>query len=328
MLISVRIWQSFSCNNSASYRLVARFADAKTAAAVAKDLEPFFEQHAQEMDALMADGDFPRENPATAQALAKQYGFQWKTVMSWGDEMMEGDEPEVMVSDDVVVVYHGYCGGGLGKGMLDYLKKRGATKITDGREPFTVSVLFDRQPGNKKLEKELDAIAAQLADNPERYVEPFQTPWKGRDAYGQLSMVRDAKTVGIHFPIRTHDLPAFQAWLAKHGVKKPAIRLCEDADDAKFALVAGARCLACAAPLEYLDPRLHDIETEQLACRACGGLYELPSYAKAMKKQQAAAERAAAKAAAAVPQKPAAKQRAAKKRAAKKPAAKPRKRTR
>ena len=126
--------------------------------------------------------------------------------------------------------------------------------------------------------------------------------------------------MGLHFPIAPTDLPAFKGWLAEHGIEKASIRLCEYADVDKFGVIAKARCTACDGALEYLDPRLHDIDTEQLACRGCGGLYDLSTFVAAAKKAEAAkakAEKAAA--AAEAKAEPAAKKA---KTGAKKPAAK------
>lgn len=52
-------------------------------------------------------------------------------------------------------------------------------------------------------------------------------------------------------------------------------RLCEYGDEKKLAAIASARCTACSGALEYLDPRVHGIEAEQLACAACGGMFDV-----------------------------------------------------
>ena len=36
--MTIRVWSSYSCNNSSSYRLVARFADAARAKAIGSEL--------------------------------------------------------------------------------------------------------------------------------------------------------------------------------------------------------------------------------------------------------------------------------------------------
>lgn len=273
--MSIKVWRSFSCNNSSSFRLVARFADQASAEQTAAELRAFFEQHAKEMDVLMEDGDFPEENPETARALAEKYGFAWGDVLTWGDEMLEGDEPSVAAEAGVLVVYHTYCGG-FGDGIPAYLRARGAREIEPEvtRAP-PVSVLFSAPRGqDAKLDEELAAMFAQI-DAESRAVEPFKAPWPIRwESYGTAAFFRDAATAGMVFPCAPTDLPAVKAWLAERGIERVSIRLCEPGEEERFVAIAAARCTSCSGPLEYLDPRLHDIEQRQLLCRPCGGLYD------------------------------------------------------
>lgn len=276
--MTIRIWQSYSCNNSSSYRLVARFADPSVARDTASELAAFFTAHAKQMDVVMEDGDFPEENPAAAQDLAKQYGFSWDGVLTWGDEMLEGDEPSIGTEDKTLVVYHTYCGG-FGESIPAYLKARGAAAVEpEDRHPPTISVLFE-PPASPALDDDLASMFNQIADRPGREVEPLKTPWETRwESNGRAAFFRDPKTVGMWFPIAPTDLPAFKAWLAEHGVQRASVRLCEYDDEKKFLAVAGAKCSACDGTLQYLDPRLHDIDSEQLACLGCGGMYDLTTF--------------------------------------------------
>lgn len=273
--MTIRVWQSFSCNNSSSYRLVARFADPRAAGEAASELTAFFSEHAEQMDALTEEGDFPNENPAAAQALATRYGFAWDDVLSWGDEAMQGDEPGVAAEGDVLVVYHTYCGG-YGPGLPAYLAARGATKVEkETREAPSVTVLFQRPVGDtSKLDADLDMLFAQAKES--RDVSELETPWKTRwGCSGSVAFYRDAKTVGMFFNIAPIDIPPMKAWLADRGVVNPSIRLCEYADEAKLVALAAARCSTCHGALEYLDPRVHGIATEQLACAGCGGMFDV-----------------------------------------------------
>jgi hypothetical protein len=333
--MAIRVWNSFSCNNSSSYRLVARFADAATANDTAAELRMFFVEHAKQMDALMEEGNFPDENPAAAQELAKKYGFKWKDVLTWGDEMLEGDEPSLAAEGEALVIYHTYCGG-FGKELPAFLEAKGATEVeSEDRSAPSVSVLFKQERGNAELDEELEGMFSQV-DEEVQDVEPFKTPWKTRwECYGRAAFFRDAKTVGLYFPIAPTDLPNFKEWLVERGVAKPSIRLCEYADEDKFRAISQARCTACEAALEYLDPRIDDIESEQLACRSCGGMYDLATFIAAAKKQAKADAKLDAKKLAAEPEakkvvkKPAKAAKAAKaakkpvKKVAKKPAKKP-----
>ena len=86
--MTVQIWQSYSCNNSSSYRLVARFATAADARAASAELDTLLAAHAREIDAR--DG-YRREPSAVQRDLAAKYGFTWSEVISWGDECRSCD---------------------------------------------------------------------------------------------------------------------------------------------------------------------------------------------------------------------------------------------
>jgi hypothetical protein len=275
--MEIRVWNSFSCNNSSSYRLVARFETASAAAETVTELRAFFKAHALEVDELVEGGDFPDAPPDAQEALGKKYGFEWSDVLSWGDDMLEGDEPTVASKDDVLIVFHTYCGG-FGD-LPKYLRARGAKVEREETEPPYASVVFALpEPKNAALEAEIDWILAQIGEDGSREVSPFRAPFVENDCYGTAAFFRDAKTVGLYFPISPEDLPNIKVWLAKHGVKNPSVRLCAYEDDAKFVAISKARCTACKGLLEYLDPRIHGIDREHLACPACGGMFEVENF--------------------------------------------------
>lgn len=281
--MEVRVWKSFSCNNSSSYRLVARFDDPAVAKDAAQELSEFFTNHAARMDELTENGDFPEAPPETQTALGEKYGFEWEEVLTWGDDVLSGDEPSVTAEGEVLVVWHTYCGGFAD--VPTYLKARGAREVeSEERSTPPVSLLF-RLPANPSaaLENDLNLIFMQVAESPNE-VEPLRTPWKGRrDAYGTASVFRDAKTVGMYLPSAPEDLGVIKAWLTARGIESPSIRLCEYADEKRFAAFAVAKCAACGGPLEYLDPRLHGTETEHLSCTACGGMFDAKPIVDAFK---------------------------------------------
>ena len=261
----IKLWRSFSCNNSSSYRLVARFADAATAKETAAELAEFFEAQ---------DNLSPRHEDAPLTVLARTYGFAWQD----GGARYSG--ADVLVESEVLIVHHSYCLG-LGPGVPAYLADRGATRID--RQAATdphISVLFQATFGvDPQLDHELSSIFAQAVDpgaNDTRFA--LKAPWVQHDAYGSTAFFRDAGTVGMYFPIDPDDVASFKTWLAGHGIDRSLIQIEEPADELLFLALAAARCTACEGLLEYLDPRLHDIETPQLACKACGGLYELSAF--------------------------------------------------
>ncbi len=257
----IRIWQSYACNNSSAYRLVARFADAATATATGAELR-----------ILLAE--LEDESNSGFQAMARVYG------LGWGDGGYGGPEdgPHVIVDGNTLIVHHDYCLG-IGPGVPAYLTEHGATVDKENWADVHVSVMFRAPIGaDPQLDDEVAALIAQLAGNVERVVEPFNAPWVHENTRGRIAFFRDAGTVGLFFPIDARDLAAFKAWLAAHAIEKSVFRIEAYADQDLFVALAAARCTACQGALEYLDPRLHDIEVAQLMCKPCGGLYELSTF--------------------------------------------------
>lgn len=278
--MELRAWRSFSCNNSSSYRLVARFADAATAADVANELRTFFEEHAKEVDASEGGYWEDSEPSEAAKGLSAKYDFEWKEPLGWGDEMLEGDEPSVSTVGDALVVYHTYCGG-FGSDIRTYFEKRGARRVEkETRSAPSVSLMFRRpESPSAELTEDLKALFAPLQEEEQPIdAEPFKAPFVNRECYGQASGFDDGKTIGLHVPLAPEDYDALKSWLAKHGIEGYSMRVCEDGDAERFATIAAARCKACQAPLEYLDPSAHDIATPHLACTACGGMFELSAF--------------------------------------------------
>ncbi len=261
--MTIRIWQAFSCNNSGAYRLVARFDDAATATTVAAELRK-----------LLADfGAEDREDRQSgSQALARLYGFDWEDDGYGGPE----DGPRVFVDESTLIVQQGY-GLGLGPGVPAFLQEHGATAIDkETWDKVHVSVLF-RISADPRLEDELLGMFTQPTE-PEHVVQKLEAPWAEVAAHGNVAFFRDAGTVGLFFPIDARDLVRLRAWLADRNIENPIVQLEAYPDQALFIALAAARCRACDGALEYLDPRLHDIETPQLVCRPCGGLYELSTF--------------------------------------------------
>jgi hypothetical protein len=327
--MEIRVWQSYSCNNSSSFRLVARFSDPKKAGEAAVELKQFFKEHAKQADKAMdeAFGDGGDENawppPATkaCEALAAKYGFKWKEWLGWGDDSLVGDEPEVVASDGTLVIYHGYCGE-FPKEVTTYLKARGATKIDEDEDAPEVSVLFKIPSNGKKLEDSLTKLFAQAANT--EYLNDWtkQPPWSGGDQPDDesknVAFFSDKKTIGFYLPIQPNQLEKLKKYLAKNGVDNPSIRLCEFSDRKKFQAIAGAQCEACGELLSYIDPRTHKIDSEQLACDKCGGMFDLAAIAKKKKPKPKPKKPEPVVVEAAAPKKKATKKMATKKKAASK----------
>ncbi len=267
--MSIKIWQSFSCNNSSSYRLVARFAEPMVAAETEAELRVFVVEHAKEIAATVNRTD----ESYVGLELADKYGLDPDELAMFG--VGEISDIEVAVIDDVVVAYHDYSLG-FGEAFRGYLRARGAATVaTNAGSMVELSVLFDhRQYLSVKLTHQLDALIAQ---NTRSTKVPFVVPWRLTGHLGRAVVFRDAGTVGMFFYITPDELPAFRTWLTEHGIVA-SMRLCEPTDYALFESLSKARCTACGRLLQYLDPRIHDIETPQLACTPCGGLYDLSTF--------------------------------------------------
>lgn len=269
--MTVKIWQSYSCNNSSSFRIIARFAGSQAAEAVAAELREFFPLHAAELDQR---GDYS-ETPSEAQlALGAKHGFAWAESLHWGDDGLAGDEPDVFVRDEVLIVQHTYCGG-FGE-LTDLLQNVGASDADEQAErTVNVSLLFRAPPG-EELDKDLNDLFAQLANRKDRFSD-FKAPWATHETYGETAHFRDTGSVGIYLPVDPRDLAALDKWLLDREIK-PSLMIDERGDLAAFLAISKATCTACSGHLDYLDPRIHDIETPQLVCKPCGGLYELGAF--------------------------------------------------
>jgi hypothetical protein len=266
--MTIKIWQAFSCNNSGGYRLIARFVDATAAREAAVEMTEFFKAHAAE------HGDDINGERSVMQTLARKYGFDWEDE-GWGGTE---DGPHVVVEDELLFVYHTYCLG-LGPGVAAMVAERGGKVGEESWLWVQMSVLFRSEPSiDPRLDEALAALFAQPRDTSHYTVAALHLPWSAIEGRGRLAFFRDRGTIGLYFPVEPKEIAVVRAWLAEHGVETASIRFEEPADEQLFDAIANARCTACTGPLEYLDPRLHDIESPQLVCKPCGGLYELSAF--------------------------------------------------
>lgn len=273
--MTIRIWQSYSCNNSSSFRMVARFTDAGTAKAVTEELDAFLSVHAAEVDARIAYSDDPTQ---ASIELGKKYGFEWSDLLFWGSGPLVEDMPELFVEDNVLIVQHTYCGGGFGDGLPAFLAARGAQVQPETESGIQMSLLF--QPSNDPyLDDELTTMFSQRTDPEDMTVEPLKAPWTmDKDAHGNFTFFRSPGVVGLHFPTSPRDIANVKAWLRIREIRNPVIRIDVRDDAIDFDEIGKARCRSCNGPLEYLHPGLHDIEVPQLVCRPCGGFYDLAAF--------------------------------------------------
>ena len=244
----VRIWQSFSCNNSSSYRLIARFSDATKAADVAAELEAL-------------------RGPYETGALAQTVGFDWNEWFPYGEE----EDPTVAAEGEVLAVYHSYCLG-FPEEFTTWLAARGGEVEKQHAGAPQVSALFS-VPDAAWVDELTEVFAGFDVKRTPRT--PVKLPWASGPEWGETSFFCDGETMGFSAPMAPVDLPALKAWLTERGVTRPVLRLCAYDDTAKFDFIAHARCSGCGGALRYVEPKRYGLDAEQLACASCGAMYEL-----------------------------------------------------
>lgn len=267
----IKIWSSYSPNNSSSCRLVARFDDHRVARETAVEIATFLVEHIRENHGHWQSG------PAL-DAFAAKYGLPVDGVLDWSSHLHVDNEPEIATEHGVLVIYHYYCQGF--EHLATMLQAKGATveKEAYGGLP-AISVLARSRPGdNRQLDDALADVFDHIDHLPARtggQHARFRAPWSvHEERFDQASYFRDAGALGMFLSCEPHTLPMLEQWLANHGIEQPSLRWCEWGDEALFRAIQRARCTACQGAVEYLDPRIHDIETPQFICRTCGGLYD------------------------------------------------------
>lgn len=238
--MQVQVWNSFSCNNSSDYRLVARFADAGVAAKMGTKLREFFVRYGNEWDTYCEEHDYsiPEDAPLpSAAALAKELGFSWNAsdILSWGDEGLRDNEPDVAVIGTTLAVFHDYCGG-FTDNIVQALARAGATVEPEARRPPDLSVRFllpDGEPG----EQMATALATFLGQKATKeYMSDFSAaPWGDSRLMGSpedIFYYRDGQRFGFKMPLVPAALDDVKRYLA--GMRELDLRLCDAMELASF----------------------------------------------------------------------------------------------
>ena len=268
--MTIRIWNAFAPNNSSSCRLVARFADPRAAREAAVEVATFLIGHIRENRGQWNEGRVLTD-------FAAKYGLPATGILDWSSHLHVDSEPEIATEHGVLVVYHYYCQGF--EHLVPMLQSKGATVDAEDYGMPTISVLARSRPG---AHAELDHALASVFEHFDNLLvqttmqlPTFKAPWSGdEERFQKGAYFRDAGTLGLFVSCEPHTLPRLEQWLADRGIERPSLRWCEWGDEALFRAIAKARCTACHGAVEYLDPRIYDIETPQFVCRACGGLYD------------------------------------------------------
>jgi len=285
--MEVRIWQSFSCNNSSSYKLVARFKEAKLAEAAAEELRAFFAEHAQQIDDSFDDGQgftLADEPTPAALALAEKHGVTWKDGLIWGDESPTYWLPTVAAVGPSLMIYHGYCGG-FGDDLPKVLAALGAECEPEDTGQVAISVRFSTaSPEARAVADELAPYFAQAAaEDRSIYLNewPIQPPWQpkgdpGYDEWDQVAFFDDGQTCGFVTPFHLDDVSALRGYLEGKGVSNYHIELDEEDAFARYQAVSMGHCPECdVGGLRFLDAAEHGTESDQVACPQCGGMFDI-----------------------------------------------------
>ncbi|MBW2733922.1 MAG: hypothetical protein JRH20_16160 [Deltaproteobacteria bacterium] len=274
--MKVHVWRSFSSNNSSDFRLVARFASVERTQEVRTELSAFMAAHAKDMD---ESEDYDALS-AAQEALAEDYDFKWsRDILTWGDEALSGNEPDVACADQTLVVYHPYCGGL--DDLTPFLKARGATSVEDDDGMPEIGVQLTLAPGKagERMRAALEAFFAQAETG------ATMDEWKEPPPWGPPTFRwADAETAlffcdGEHVLFQTcMELEGVQA-LEKYIRKAKDFRLviCDAAFTRRMKTLMGAgHCPEChASGLRFLPSEGEKLEEDQLLCGACGGMFNL-----------------------------------------------------
>ena len=302
--MKVEVWQSFSCNNSSSYYMVARFKSAAEAEASGKEIQQFFEDHARDSQAMYDAGEDPISTPTEAATkLATKHGFEWTGYLAWGDEGLVDDEPWVFIVGETVLLYHNYCGG-FGESVPRYFQSVGAEVGDEDRGSPIIAVTFaiPDDPEARKAAGEIGSYIESLrrcAEDEDGWVfqsYPIDPPW---DPYPTEDMEfecgvpypgwNDGHTIGFALELtQLGEWESIPMYLDKHNISDYRLTFDEPGIVERFRAIAAATCRECgAAPLRFIDAKAHDAPDDQLACDACGGMYEVSGFVADIRGAQA-----------------------------------------
>lgn len=242
MALEIYEWNSFSCNNSSDYRLVAKFDDPKTAATMKKELDKFFAKHAEEIDELQQGDDFDYDDlfetiSEAAKKLGKKYGHTWKEGMTWGDDVLSEDEPGTWVLGDTLVVYHTYMGG-YGE-LSKLLVKAGATLLEKGDAtgaPILWVELDLPAKGGEAFGQELAEHFEQrhsvewLHDWNLRIQETDYAWGEGNGSAKDVTFALDGEHVTFTFAMRPNYIENLQAYLKRNKTRNVVMRIATKKD--------------------------------------------------------------------------------------------------
>lgn len=237
-MTEVFAWNSFSCNNSSDYRLVAEFATPARAAAFAKELAAFFRKHAKEHDTAVDvshDGWFD-EPTAAALAFGEKYGHEWGEFLIWGDDSLDGDEPAVAAVGATLLVYHTYSSGGFGPDLANVIRKAGG-KLPEKGDRSGPPILYGelalpRGPKGAALATALAEYFGQCSNGsyPSDWSSPDGLQHESRGASEDYTFWCDGARAAFTWPLPPEDLADLRRYFAARGAPDISLRLADPRD--------------------------------------------------------------------------------------------------
>lgn len=201
------------------YQLRATFETAERAAGVAARLDEALEAHAEEYDAAFLDGN---ECPNDAmRAFAEEHGVVLEGLqLTWGDDSLSNDPPELGCLHETLVFYHGFSKGGIGPELAEMLTAAGA-KVQEFEGP---PLLFASLEPGAPLLATLSGFFGQ-ADDEEELSEWRPAPWQDAD-HDEYEEDGDSTDVAFHvdgnacafaLPVQPCSFDSLSAHLAAHS---------------------------------------------------------------------------------------------------------------
>lgn len=262
----VQRWNSFSCNNSSSHYLVARFTTKAIAAEVSTELREFLSAHAGDNDELSL----------AMVELAIKHDFEWGVgnTLVWGDDWEEGDwlSLQVDLHDDRVLLYHSYCLGL--DGISPYIEARGGEVCHGWGEP-ELAVLFQLSDDalGRAVQGELDAFFSAEPTKQEG-------PWGSGLSYSPNRFWWcDERTGGFCAQFSLEQMDELKLYLEGPAFTDYRLVLGDSPLKDKLRIMSDCpQCPACDGLLRLIEADLM-LPADQAACSSCGGMFELASLA-------------------------------------------------
>ncbi len=256
-------WNSFYCNNSSDYRLIAKFDTAKQARAKVKELQAMLQKHADEYDEL-ADGDdfeWPGPPTKTLERFGAKYGHKIQEFLIWGEEGLNDDMPSVGTVDSTLVLFHGYSSGGFGPDIPTILEKAGASNIDVDTGMPLIYAEFTLRKGCEEFADSLAAYVDQREEGEDLDEWMLSPPWESngeqKGCVDEVAFARLSKgRCRFVLPVNPGDMESMSAAL-KDNATKLVVRIASKEDLA-----------------EVLDTELESGESEDIDSTDATGLFD------------------------------------------------------